>query len=85
MGFREPLVLIGLGLLPLAVAAYVAAQRRRRRFAVRYTNVDILASVAKASPLRHLPALLALLRSAACSPRSPARSGRSRPSARRRR
>ena len=61
MGFREPLVLVGLGLLPLAVAAYVAAQQRRRRFAVRYTNVDILASVAKASPLRHLPALLALL------------------------
>ena len=49
MGFREPLVLIGLGLLPLAVAAYVAAQQRRRRFAVRYTNVDILASVATAS------------------------------------
>jgi Ca-activated chloride channel family protein len=61
MGFREPLVLIGLGLLPLAVLAYVAAQQRRRRYAVRYTNVDILASVAKASPLRHLPALLALL------------------------
>src|SRR5215212_9064164 len=65
MGFREPLVLIGLGLLPLAIAAYVAAQQRRRRFAVRYTNVDILASVAKASPLRHLPALLALLAFAA--------------------
>jgi Ca-activated chloride channel family protein len=61
MGFREPLVLIGLGLLPLAVLAYVAAQQRRRRYAVRYTNVEILASVAKASPLRHLPALLALL------------------------
>ena len=65
MSFREPLVLVGLGLLPLAVAAYVAAQQRRRRFAVRYTNVDILASVATASPLRHLPALLALLALAA--------------------
>jgi len=58
-------VLVALGLLPLAVLAYVAAQQRRRRYAVRYTNVDILASVAKASPLRHLPALLALLAFAA--------------------
>ena len=65
MSFREPLVLVALGLLPLAVLAYVAAQQRRRRCAVRYTNVDILASVAKASPLRHLPALLALLAFAA--------------------
>src|SRR5215216_592239 len=65
MSFREPLVLIGLGLLPLAVVAYVAMQRRRRRFAVRYTNVDLLASVASASWLRHLPALLALLALAA--------------------
>jgi Ca-activated chloride channel family protein len=65
MSFREPLLLVGLGLLPLAVLAYVAAQRRRRRFAVRYTNVDLLASVARASPLRHLPALLLLLAFAA--------------------
>jgi len=65
MGFREPLVLLGLALLPLAVAAYVGAQRRRRRFAVRYTNVDLLAGVAGASRLRHLPALLALLAVAA--------------------
>ena len=32
---------------PLAVAAYVLAQRRRRRFAVRYTNVDLLAAVGR--------------------------------------
>ena len=48
MSFREPLVLMGLGLLPLAVAAYVAAQQRRRRYAVRYTNVDILAVATEA-------------------------------------
>lgn len=65
MGFREPLVLVGLALLPLAVAAYVAAQRRQRRFAVRYTNVDLLAGVASASWMRHVPALLALLALAA--------------------
>src|SRR3954447_25741643 len=63
--FREPLLLAGLALIPLAVAAYVAAQRRRRRFAVRYTNVDLLAGVARASWLRHLPTALALLALAA--------------------
>ena len=46
MGFREPLLLAGLALIPLAVAAYVVAQRRRRRYAVRYTNVGVLAAVA---------------------------------------
>jgi Ca-activated chloride channel family protein len=65
MSFREPLLLAGLALLPLAVAAYVAAQHRRRRFAVRYTNLDLLAGVARASWLRHLPAALALLALAA--------------------
>src|ERR671914_2055266 len=66
MSFREPLLLLGLALVPLALAAYVAAQRRRRRFAVRYTNIDVLASVAARSAwTRHLPALLALLALAA--------------------
>jgi Ca-activated chloride channel family protein len=59
--FREPLVLLALALLPLAVIAYAVSQKRRRRFAVRYTNVDILAAAAGASWLRHVPALLALL------------------------
>ena len=66
MTFREPLLLLGLALVPLAVAAYVAAQRRRRRYAVRYTNVDVLAAVAgRSSWMRHLPAALALLALAA--------------------
>jgi Ca-activated chloride channel family protein len=60
--FREPLLLLGLALVPLALAAYVVAQRRRRRYAVRYTNVDVLASVAaRRNWGRHLPAALALL------------------------
>jgi Ca-activated chloride channel homolog len=66
VSFREPLLLLGLALVPLALAAYVAAQRRQRRFAVRYTNVDVLASVAaRRNWTRHLPALLALLALAA--------------------
>jgi Ca-activated chloride channel family protein len=65
MSFREPLLLAGLALVPLALLAYVIAQRRRRRFAVRYPAVDVLASVAGKARGRHLPALLALLSLAA--------------------
>jgi Ca-activated chloride channel family protein len=63
--FREPLLLAGLVLVPLVLAAYVLAQRRRRRFAVRYTNLDLLAAAAGRDWLRHLPAALALLALAA--------------------
>jgi Ca-activated chloride channel homolog len=66
MDFAAPLLLLGLALIPLALAAYVVAQRRRRRYAVRYTNVDVLATVAaRAGWMRHVPALLALLALAA--------------------
>jgi Ca-activated chloride channel family protein len=62
VAFREPLLLLGLALVPLALAAYVVAQRRRRQYAVRYTNVDVLASVAARHDwARHLPAALGLL------------------------
>jgi len=62
VSFREPLLLVGLALVPLAIVAYIVAQRRQRRFAVRYTNVDVLASVAaRVGWTRHLPALLGLL------------------------
>jgi Ca-activated chloride channel family protein len=65
VSFREPLLLAALILVPLALAAYVVAQRRRRRYAVRYTNLDLLATVAGRDWLRHLPAALALLALAA--------------------
>jgi Ca-activated chloride channel homolog len=65
VSFREPFLLAGLLLVPLALAAYVLAQRRRQRFAVRYTNLDLLATVARRDWLRHVPAALALLALAA--------------------
>ena len=65
MSFQAPLLLAVLAVIPLVAVVYVLAQRRRRRFAVRYTNVDLLASVAGRSWTRHVPALLALLALAA--------------------
>jgi Ca-activated chloride channel family protein len=65
MSFREPLLLAGLVLVPLALLAYWVAQRRRRRYAVRYPAVDVLAGVAGKARGRHVPALLAVLALAA--------------------
>ena len=65
MSFREPLLLAGLVLVPLALLAYWAAQRRRRRYAIRYPAVDVLAGVGGKARGRHVPALLALLALAA--------------------
>jgi Ca-activated chloride channel family protein len=48
--FDWPLALLALAALPLAAAAYVLVERRRSRFALRYTNVDVLASVAPVGP-----------------------------------
>jgi Ca-activated chloride channel homolog len=61
MSFREPLLLAGLVVVPLALLAYWFAQRRRRRYAVRYPALDVLTTVAGKARGRHLPALLALL------------------------
>ena len=58
-------MLATLAAVPLVAAVYVLAQKRRRRYAVRYTNVDLLAAVAGRSYTRHLPALLGLLALAA--------------------
>ena len=45
MSFATPLLLLGLLLLPLLVLAYRKLERRPSKFAVRYTNLDVLATV----------------------------------------
>jgi Ca-activated chloride channel family protein len=45
MTFGHPLLLLTLLLIPAAIVAYRLATRRRMEYAVRYTNVDVLASV----------------------------------------
>ena len=63
MSFGTPIVLWGLVLIPLAVVLYALAQRRRMRYAVRFTNLDLLANVVTKTPRwrRHLPPVLLLL------------------------
>jgi Ca-activated chloride channel homolog len=60
VSFQAPLFLLALALLPLAILAYLAAQRRRRRFAVRFPALDTLAAVLprRGGWRRHLPAAL---------------------------
>ena len=45
MSFQWPLMLPLLAIVPIAVGAYVVLERRRAKYAVRYTNLDVLASV----------------------------------------
>jgi Ca-activated chloride channel homolog len=62
MSFASPLLLWALLLVPLALAGYWLVQRRRIKYAARFTNLDLLANVVDASPgrRRHIPAALAL-------------------------
>ena len=62
MSFATPFVLWGLLLIPLGLIAYWLVQRRRIKYAARFTNLDLLVNVVDASPgrRRHLPALLVL-------------------------
>ncbi len=45
MRFEWPIALVALVLIPLALLAYVLVERRRARYAIRFTNMDVLASV----------------------------------------
>jgi Ca-activated chloride channel family protein len=61
MSFASPLWLLGLLAVPLALAAHVAAGRRARKYAVRFTAIPSLRLAAGTTPAwrKHLPAALA--------------------------
>jgi Ca-activated chloride channel homolog len=63
MSLEWPGFLWALALIPVAILAYLLAQRRRTRYAVRFTNLDLLANVVTRSPgwRRHLPPALYVL------------------------
>lgn len=67
MTFAEPLLLIGLLVVPIALAGYLLVQRRRSRYVVRFTNVDLLANLVPTTPQwwRHVPPALYLAAMAA--------------------
>jgi len=60
MTFAQPFLLIALLGVPLAVLGYLYVQRRRSRYVVRFTNVDLLANLVPKAPAwrRHVPPAL---------------------------
>ena len=62
MTFASPELLVALLLVPLAIAAYLFVQRRRARYAVAFTNVDLLSNLVPRTPAwrRHVPPALYL-------------------------
>ncbi len=66
MSFGQPLFLLTLLVLPLAVGASLLVRRRRMRYAIRFTNLDVLAAVAhRRSWRRYIAPLVFLLSLAA--------------------
>jgi Ca-activated chloride channel family protein len=62
MNFLAPEMLLGLLLVPIAIGFYLWAQRRRGKYAVRFTNLALLSNLAPKRPSwrRHLPPVLYL-------------------------
>jgi Ca-activated chloride channel family protein len=62
MNFLAPQMLLGLLLVPIAIGFYLWAQRRRSKYAVRFTNLALLSNLAPRRPSwrRHLPPILYL-------------------------
>jgi Ca-activated chloride channel family protein len=63
MTFEWPLLLWSLALVPILLLLYVLAQRRRRMYALRFTNLALLRDVVGRRPglRRHIPPLFFLL------------------------
>jgi Ca-activated chloride channel family protein len=62
MTFADPILLLGLLLVPVALIVYRLVQRRRSRYVVRFTNVDLLGNLVPRTPAwrRHVPPVLYL-------------------------
>jgi Ca-activated chloride channel homolog len=59
ISFKSPWLLLGLLVLALAIGLWLLAERRRARYAVRYPNLDVLATVVSGrSWARFVPAVL---------------------------
>jgi len=64
--FERPLLLLTLLVIPAAVGLYLLAERRRMRYAIRFTNLDVLAGVLGGRLWRqYIPLVLFLLALAA--------------------
>ena len=62
MSFQSPWMLLGLLVIAAFVGVWLWAERRRARFAVRYTNLDVLATVVSGrSWPRFVPAVILVL------------------------
>jgi Ca-activated chloride channel family protein len=68
VSFGHPYLLLTLLVLPVAAVLYLLVQRRSLRYAVRYTNVDVLSAVASRGQWRRWvpPTLLLLAVAALC-------------------
>ena len=67
MTFADPILLLGLLLVPVALIGYRLIQRRRSGYAVRFTNVDLLGNLVPRTPAwrRHVPPALYVVAMAA--------------------
>ena len=62
MSFARPLLLLTFLVVPAVSALYLLVERKRARYAVRYTNLELLASVSRGVPWRrYVPPTIFLL------------------------